>query len=693
MSIITAYPIWLILICIAIASFTTWFLYFYRVNYEMRKQVRAVLAILRFLFVFLLSLLLLSPLVLLNVKDVEKPLLVFAQDNSKSILYASDSAFYRSDYLQKIRKLSDKFRDKYDFRFFTFDQKVNKSDSVYFNGDETNIYALFEELKSTFAGRNVGALVLASDGIYNKGGVPTSIAEVLPFPVYSIMMGDTAQKTDLSIRSVDYNRTTFYKNTFPVEVQVSAYNLTARNTVLTVSSKNQELFSKNISISNKKHFETVRLYIDANEKGLQKYHISIKPIDGEFTTKNNEYDIFVNVRDARDKILITYQTVNPDIAAIKQALLATDMYQVDVKQVQEIDKPLNEYRAIFAYQLPDVENSAANLFSNAKQWSVPIVYVLGTQSSFPMFNQLNAGVQIGQKNNMWNDVFPSVNPNFVLFSQAPEFKQYLDELPPLEAPFGSYTISNSASVFLYQRIGNFISTMPLVLFNDQLGLKNCIIAGEGIWKWRLACYQHYQHYRFFDDLINKIPQYLVAQSDNSNFRVKINQFFTQNEPIEATAELYNLSLELDNSPEVSFVVTNSQGKEFPFSFSRENRSYSINVGLFPQGEYRWVAKTKLGDKEYQKSGAFIVQDVNLESLNLMADFSLMRSLATLHGGKIISARNVEDVATEIEKNPNIKPISFFTKSYNDLSNSWLYWALLVLLAVFEWFIRKFNGLF
>jgi len=693
LSIITAYSVWLILICLALASFTTWLLYFYRVNYEMKKQVRSVLAVLRFLFVFLLSLLLLSPLVLLNVKEVEKPLLVFAQDNSKSILYASDSAFYRNDYLQKIRKLSDKFRDKYDFRFFTFDQKVIKSDSVHYNGDETSLYALFEELKSTFAGRNVGALVLASDGIYNKGGVPTSIAEVLPFPIYSIMMGDTVQKTDLAIRSVDYNRTTFYKNTFPVEVQLSAYNLTSRNSVLTVSSKNQELFSKQISISNKKYFETVRLYIDANQKGLQKFHISVKPIDGEFTTKNNEYDIFVNVRDARDKILITYQTVHPDIAAIKQALLETDMYQVDVKQVQEINKPLNEYRAIFAYQLPDVKNSAANLFSSAKQWSIPIVYVLGTQSSFPVFNQLNAGVQIGQKNNMWNDVFPSVNPNFVLFSQATEFKQYLDDLPPLVVPFGSYSISNSASIFLYQRIGNFSSTMPLVLFNDQLGLKNCIIAGEGIWKWRLACYQHYQHYRFFDDLINKIPQYLVAQSDNSNFRVKINQLFSQNESITATAELYNLSLELDNSPEVSFTVTNSQGKEFPFVFSRENRSYSINIGLCPQGEYRWMAKTKLGDKDYQKSGAFMVQDVNLESLNLMADFSLMRSLAMLHGGKIIPARNVEEVAAEIEKNPNIKPISFFTKSYNELANSWIYWALLLLLAVSEWFIRKFNGLF
>lgn len=659
----------------------------------MSKKYRTILSVLRFLFVFLLSLLLLSPLILLKVKNVEKPLLVFAQDNSKSIIYATDSAYYRADYLQKVNKIAEKFKEKYDFRFFTFDSKVYKNDSIHFNGDETNMYALFEQLKITFAGRNVGALVLASDGLFNKGVNPISVAEVLPFPIYSVMMGDTVQKTDLAIRAVDYNRSTFYKNTFPVEVQLTAFNLSSKSSRLTVSSNNQELFSKQISISNKKYSETIRLYIDANQKGLQKFHIAVSPIEGEFTTKNNEYDIFVNVRDARDKILIAYQTVHPDIAAIKQALMATDMYQVDVKQVQEIDKPLNEYRAIFAYQLPDLKNSAANLFSSAKQWSIPIVYVLGTQSSLPMFNQQNAGVQIVQKGNMWNDVFPSMNPGFVLFALSSDYKQYIDELPPLVVPFGAYTLSNSASVFLYQRIGNFSSTMPLVLFNDQLGLKNCIIAGEGIWKWRLACYQRYQHYRYFDDLINKIPQYLMAQSDNSNFRVKINQLFSQNEPITATAVLYNLSLELDNSPEVSLVVTNSAGKEFPFAFSRENRSYSINIGLFPQGEYRWVAKTKLGDKEYQKSGAFIVQNVNIESLNLMADFPLMRSLALQHGGKVVSARNVEDVVAEIDKNSNIKPISFFTKSFSELANSWVYWILLIVLAAAEWFIRKYNGLY
>jgi hypothetical protein len=318
---------------------------------------------------------------------------------------------------------------------------------------------------------------------------------------------------------------------------------------------------------------------------------------------------------------------------------------------------------------------------------------VGNQSSLTILNQLNTGVQIQQQNNMMNDAFPLLNQNFVLFSIPNDFKQYISELPPVVVPFGTYKLSASATPFLMQRIGNFNSTMPLVIFNNQLNSKNCVIIGEGIWKWRLACYEMYNHHRYFDDLITKIPQYLVAQNDNSNFRVKFKQFFNLNEPISGLAELYNQSLELDNSPEVSFVVTDQKNNEFPYTFSRVNKSYSLDIGAMPVGEYRWVAKTKLGDKAYEKRGAFVVQNVNIEALNITADFSLLRSLAMVHGGDVVSAKNVESVVEKIEKNSNIKPVSFFTKSYTELAQSWIFFLILILLAIAEWFIRKYNGLF
>lgn len=692
MNFITAAPIWLVLFCVLLALLFSWGFYFYRFKDQINLKLRLLLAFFRFLLVFMIALILLSPLVMLRAKEVEKPLIVFAQDNSKSILYTSDSTFYTHDYLLKIKNVSEKLSEKFDFRFYTFDANAHKSDSITFNGNETNLYALFQQLQTTFGGRNVGGLIVATDGIYNKSESPYSLAETLPFPIYSVVMGDTTQKVDLVIRSVDYNKTTYYKNTFPIEIQVAAFNLFGKKSILTVSSSDRVLFSKEIAISSNKYSQTIRLYVDANIKGLQKYHINLTPVEGEFTAKNNQYDIFVNVRDVRDKVLITYQTPHPDIAAIKEALATTDMYQVDVKSIQDINQSLNDYKVVFAYQLPDVKNNANELFINAKKNNIPIVYIIGSQTSIPQFNGLNSGAKVEQKNKMWNDVFPALNPNFVIFSSNDDFKQYLQNLPPLKAPFGSFLLSNSVSTFLFQRVGNFSSSMPLVSFNDQLGQKNCVVFGEGIWKWRLACYQQYNHYRFFDEMINKIPQYLVAQSDNSNFRVKINQLFNQSEPITAKAELYNLALELDNNPEVSFVVTNNQGKKFPYSFSRENRSYTLDLGQFSQGEYNWVANTKLGDQVYQKSGAFIVQDVDIESLNLTADISLLRSLSILHGGKTLSARNVDQVVDEIAKNPNIKPISFYSKSYTELSNSWFYLLLIFVIAISEWFIRKYNGL-
>lgn len=692
MNIITVYPLWLILLIAAFSLLVTWILYFYKKNKDIGNKVILLLGILRFCFVFFLSALLLSPLVLIRVKNIEKPLVIFAQDNSKSILYSSDSAYYKGEYLSKVKSLSNQLSEKFDFRFILFSNDVRKSKDISYHGDETDLSYLLQNVKTTFSGRNVGALILASDGIYNKGGNPITLAEDIPFPIYSVLMGDSAQKTDLAIRNVDYNKTTFYKNTFPVEIQLNAFNLQQKKSTLTISLENQILFSKIIDITNKKFSETVRFFVDASQKGLQRYRIALSPIEGEYTTKNNQYDIFINVLDTREKILITYHSPHPDISAIKQALISSDMYQVDVKQVNEIDKNISDYKIIFAHQLPNIENNAANLFATAKQWSIPIVMLLASKSSLAQFNQMNTGLQIAQKNNMWNDAFPSLNSNFVLFTLNSGFKEYINNLPPIQVPFGNFSTSPSASVFLYQRIGNFVSTMPMVIFNDQLGYRNCVIAGEGIWKWRLSCFQYYNHFHFFDELIHKIPQYLVTKNDNSNFRVKMKQLFSQNESITATAELYNQSNQLDNSPEVFFVITDKQGKEYPYTFSRENRSYGLSLGLLPVGEYRWTASTKLGDLTYSKTGAFIVQNVNTEALNITADFSLLITMAKFKNGKGILARNVETISTEIENNSNIKPVSFYSKTYNELSSSWIYWIFLIVIGVAEWFIRKYNGL-
>ena len=693
MKIIADYPLWFILFCLLIGGLFSFILYYKNTPDNLKRNIVILLISLRFLLGTLIAFLLLAPLFLTHTRQTEKPLIVIAQDNSSSILLSSDSAYYKNEYLKKLTEIKNKLSQKFEIREYSFADKLQKALNIDYSGKQTNISVLFDEMKLVFAGRNVGAIVLATDGIYNQGSNPLYIAEKLPFPVYCVAMGDTTPRNDLLISSIDYNKTVIYKNSFSVEVNVFATKFAGKKSKITLSKDNNVLFSKDISIQNDRYTETVRFFVDATEKGIQKYRISLQPIAGEFTLINNFYDIYVEVLDNREKILITYNTPHPDISALKQALESSETYQVDVKQVSEIDKPLREYNFIILNQLPDKKFSNQNLFDQIKQDQIPALYILGNQTSYPLFNNLNSGLNIQQSNNLVNEALPSINSNFVLFTLSNEFKQFVLQLPPLTSPFGTYKISPSVNTLFNQKIGSVTTSMPLILFNETSENKSCVIAGEGIWRWRLTSYVMYNSHQVFDEMICKLAQYLSVKTDKSNFRIKIRQFFNENENIRSTAELYNDARELINDPEINFNIIDSSGKKYPYIFSRVYNTYSLDAGAFPVGDYKWQASTKIGEKLYQKNGAFTIQKINLEALNTISDINLLRNLAAINNGEVISAKNIENVVDKINSNQSIKPLSYHTQQFTELISKWWFLALIILIATAEWFIRKFNGLY
>jgi len=53
----------------------------------------------------------------------------------------------------------------------------------------------------------------------------------------------------------------------------------------------------------------------------------------------------------------------------------------------------------------------------------------------------------------------------------------------------------------------------MILDNQRSG----VVAGEGIWRWRLMSYQINNEHNTFDDFVIKTAQYLMVSNDRSNF--------------------------------------------------------------------------------------------------------------------------------------------------------------------------------
>ncbi len=696
MALLTEYPLWLVIFVLLLGVGYAMFLYYRNNNVVFDKRPRVVMATLRGLAVALMAFLLLTPMVRLTVKRSDLPVILMAIDNSESVKSNPDSTFYTTDYPQQVKKLVDDMDDRYEVKCYLVgdeDHLLGDQEplTIDFSDKSTNLSSLFDEVNMLYANRNVGAMVLLSDGIFNTGSNPYYKAQSARYPVYTVGLGSTEVSTDLFIAGIDHNRQALKGNFFPVEVKVAAHRLAGKNAELVVREGQEELFRKTLSLSGNRYFETVKFSLEAKSKGVHHYVVELSELDGEVTYRNNHSTFFVEVVESRDKVAIVYNSPHPDVAAIKEALELTDNYDVEVSSITEFKGNASDYSLMVLHQLPSTTYSASNLLSQIRNSATSTLYIVGSQTNLSSFNTLNTGLTITQSKSLTNQAMPLFNESFSSFTFSEEARKMLTLYPPVKTIFGTYKTSVSANVFLYQKVSGVDTRYPLLLFNDQNGMRTGVITGTGIWSWKLYNYMQAENHDAFNELIAKMALYLAARGDKSRFRVHHEAVFSENAPVEFSAELYNESYELINDPDIKMVIKGGGDTTYEEQFSKQNNSYYLNVGELPVGNYSWRATTQVGTSKMEKNGRFSVQPLMVETANLVADHDLLKSISQSTDAKFFNKEDMQKVAEEIKSNENIKPIASYQKRYTMLLSSPWYLLAIVLLLGIEWFLRKWNG--
>lgn len=688
----TEYPWWFSFFCILAGGIYAYVLYRREKNFdETPKWVRIVMPVLRFIAVTFIAFFLLSPLLKNISRTVEKPIIVFAQDNSESVRIGKDSSFYNKEYPQKVERLVAALADKYDTNNYSFGDRVSHALSFGFNEKQTDMASLFEEIETKFSNRNVGAVIIASDGLYNKGQNPLYSSRLNKYPIYTIALGDTSVRQDLILSKVLSNRIAYLGNKFPVEIQVMARQLSGKTSVCTVSKGNEVLFTQQVMISGNNFSASIPVQLEAKETGLQRYTIRLSQIAGEASTANNVKDIFIDVLDGRQKVLILADAPHPDVAAIKNALENNDNYEVTSVLAAAFNSSLAGYNLVILHQVPSSKNPIPKVLAEMDKAMLPVLYVVGSQSSLSAFNNAQRDLSIPASGGKLNDALPVISKDFSLFTLSEALRNYSSSFSPLQCPFGNYKINSSASVLFSQKIGLVETQQPLFLFAQTGERKEGIICGEGIWRWRLQDFSEHNSQNIFNELIDKTVQYLSAKIDKSFFKVISKNNFYENETVQFEAEVYNDSYELINDPEVNISITNTDSKKFPFTFNKTSNAYRLDAGLFPVGNYRYDAKVKVGAKMYSQHGEFSVAALQVETTNTIADHALLFSLAKKTGGEMVYPGRMDQLAERLNKREDIKPVSHSEKKLSDLiSLKWIFFLILALLAI-EWFMRKING--
>jgi hypothetical protein len=667
--------------------------YFYRKNAWLatqKKWLQRLLPFLRATGLFLIMFLLLQITFLLQRTEVERPVLITLLDNSESIRRFGDSNQIKGKIDRFTQDIRTKFGNKYDLAFYTIGSKFKDGQSALLNETESHHELAFKQLSEIYLNRNVGAVIFASDGNYNKGDNPTYAAEQLSLtPIFSIGIGDTIPKKDQMITNLYYNDVVFLNDVFPIQVDIEAYKIQNATALVTLSQNGKTIASKSITYGNDDFaYKQVPFEVTASKVGFQPYTITVEYLKGENSKVNNTRTCYIEVIDSRNSLVFTASSPHPDLAALRAVAETNENYETSFMTPQEIvTKKIKPDLVVWHGPNLPGDNEA---FAYIKQQKIPVLFIIpgsltnSTQSALDLFNLSN---QRGQS----DEIQGKFNNAFNVFDLSEESKNAIEYFPPLVAKFGVINPKGNFETLLFQKIGNTVKSEPLMYLNKQYNLSHGLIYGEGLWRWRMADYMKTKSHSHFNELFLKTFAYLLVKKEGMGLSVQFEKRFNKNERITVNANFYNASLEPITTPKITMTLIDDKGKKFVNQFNVLNNGYNLDLGSLAPGNYQWTASTEYQNKKYVKKGAFLVEDQSLERSVNAANHGILKQLAKQSNGKYYPFSAYEKALNDIEKRSDITTIEHATTQFWNLVDTWFLLLFIALCFFTEWFLKRYYG--
>jgi hypothetical protein len=671
--------LWIIAIVLAAAA-GYWV---YRADVRRSVPYPWLTALLRGIVALLTLLLLLAPVISITKNETQKPIVLFLQDDSRSVAVAlgKDSVAYR----KKAEALLDKLSSKYRVVKWGFGNTVQPDSLFDYKQQATDIASALARAQEYYGTQNLGAVILPSDGRFNRGVNPQFQQLALNSSVYTVAIGDSAAQKDIRIAQVYSNKTVSLNSQFEIRADIVAALCNGYSNNVQLTEAGSSIGSAQVSVASDRYSRSVSFSVRADRPGLHHYVLNIPVADGEKNISNNRRDLFVEVVDQKKNILIAAAAPHPDINAIKEALSGLEGYKVTAKMQEELPSSFADYQVVILHQLPGMRSTLQQQLAAAKK---PVWFIAGAQANVAALNEAQEAVRFSGQS-VARDIYPGYNTAFSLFTLPANIQAVLDKMPPLSANTTNAELSPSAIALLNQRISGTNTKVPLWAL-QQGSVPSAITLGEGIWRWRLYEYRYFSNHNAVDELIRQTVSFLSINANDRPFQVELPKYiWSDQEAITLNAYLLNPANEQVNTPEAKISISDSAGKKYNYSFERSGSAYKINIGILAGGSYSYTAQTSYNGKTYTASGSFVVESMPLELMETGADHALLYSLAQKYNGSMVPAANIAALFDSISNNQNIKPLIETNTETAPLVNWKWFFFLILLFAVAEWLLRKY----
>jgi len=705
--------IFILLLCVAVAA--TAFLYRSTVPPVPRRK-RIFLASLRGTALTILLALLFEPLLKLQFRVAQEPVLAVLIDDSQSMTIR-DRMGNRAEAVHRLLDAAPFARLSARVSYYRFASQLHRlesleKDSLQFSGEVTDVASALQQLREQRTHGNIQAAVLISDGEYTVGKNPVAIVDALGIPLYTVGVGDTLEQRDLLIANVTTNNIVYAQTRVPVDVQVRSSGFTNEKVEVTLTHAGKTLDRKVLQLQEGTLDYRVGLSYEPKDIGVQKYTVSISHLPGELTEKNNSRSFFVKVLKTKLRVLLIAGAPSPDVSIVRQALSEVEHFSVKTfvqKRLGEFYEgtlpptALDSADCIVVIGFPSAAASPSQLqliSSTIERTKRPVLFIASRTLDFEKLRAFDGFLPFTWTGPTSQEllVFPEVTEkqrNNILVQLDGEIAaEHWQQLPPIFKTQTTFRAKPEADVLAAVKIQGVVLNEPLVLTRNIARQKAFAITGHAVWRWRLLAQGNPRTERFLPLLLTNAVRWLTTPDEGKRVRiVPTKDAFTTAEPIEFTAEVYDEQFRPIERAEVRVVVRSDDQKSQTVLRAIGSGRYEGSIEGLAAGDYTFEGQatldgTSLGDDR----GRFSVGQMNVEFLQTRMNKHLLEQLAFRTGGMYADIGNVAALIDSIQARVEFTPREIVHTSEVELWNWQYLTALLVLLLAVEWFVRKRSGM-
>jgi len=670
-----------------------------------------------------------------EVTQLRKPRFLVALDTSQSMgLTPSKEVPRRWDVAQEALKQPwlKAMAGECDVEIYPFSSEVKESlplskvSEIKLEGTATRLRDALKKITERSTGLNVAGMLLLSDGADTREALDDWAAAERPFPIYTMRLepaGGWQKDPDLRIDAVTTARrvTVGWKSEF--KVKVSGQGTRGAPVTVQVFENGELRAEKPTQIPDEGGERELVFEFEHPKIGVSSYRVAVPPLPGEKAKGDNEYEVKVDVVDARSRLLYVEGIPRWEYKFLRRTLLAETqispvIFFTGANGVPVGGTPVGNFtpnlmpQQLALFKIVMLGNLDAKELGSERAKNLAKFVEDG--GSLILLGGSKAWTADGLLQTALGKTLPVHGTDVKVVEGAKPFPVRLSDsaaghpafagdaalwqsIPPVLSLFTGFTLSPGAAALVTAATPE--GPQPIVVTQRFGQGKVTAILTDSLWRWQLGpeAGKTKPYDRFWKQLISwLLPREESQKGMNMEVFASRDQLFL-GETVDLHArmggeppprvEAVQARVTLPDKREVPYsmapqLVTLPSGKTFP--------GFGLPFVANEPGLYSVVATTQVkGQPVNSEPASFFVKPYSPETVPRPARVEVLQTLSKVSGGAFYETL---DAASKGLSTLKLHAIEEKNADYHTLWRDWRVVALLMTLFAASWIIRKLQNL-